>query len=139
MPRYVLLPLLALLFCLTACDPEPPAEAELRIHLKGRYCSTGRLLVLGDSTYFHERLSLGPLKVGVWRESCQGRYALRQDSLGQWYLRFFADEWPQGLESCAGEWLIWAVETGYRYDVEQDIGLPDPLTQGRLGKGNCGI
>ncbi len=137
-PRRLWLLLGGIALGLWACDTPPPTEAEIHSRLMGSYCADQVSLTLGDSTYQREHRYLGPLNAGWVRESCKGRYTLDQDSLGSWHLRFFADEWPSGMENCAAEWVIWTTETGYAYDQGDSVNLPDPVSDAYLVKGGCG-
>ena len=122
---------------LLACEVPPPDAQGIRTHLMGRYCVEDYELLLADSTYQAIHRLKGPLGVGTVNERCKGKYAIQQDSLGQWILLLSGDPWPQSLGNCAAKWVIWVPQSGYVYDQGDTIALPSPLDPGVILQQDC--
>jgi hypothetical protein len=124
---------IGILLLLGGCS-RPPDEASLRARLRGSYCSETIRLTLGDSVYVEERYLPGALGTYLTRESCRGRYRLRQEG-GDWWIRFEADPAPRAVfETCASEFPVWTRAGGFGGD---SLSLPSLFTGQLLPRAAC--
>lgn len=121
---------------LSACGPQVPTEAEIRLKIKGTYCIDKYRLVIEDSTYRCRRFSAGIISSTPIRESCKGDYELALEN-NQWTIHFNKDPRPQGIKNCQKKFILWNAEKGYLTDAGEKTVMWDLFDEKPLAKGAC--
>ncbi|MFK7971589.1 MAG: hypothetical protein AB8F95_14585 [Bacteroidia bacterium] len=122
-------------FLFTACQPEAPAEAEIRAKIVGDYCNDTYSLYITDKTYRCVKYSPAILGTMPITESCESAYSLEQTD-GKWVLRFERDPDPKGIQHCEFSFTVWDADKGFLLG-EDRVKIKEPFDKTDLLKGGC--